>query len=584
MNGRMLSMPARVFGFSHSLRGREGGAAPGIRSAHGSAGNSPQILRIQDAAHPCPSAVPEPLPAVLLPGDWSCQVLIWSLPWRHSRPLDSHPGVLSKSPRTQNLGWGGKMEAVEMLMPCSFDSLCLNSEHPGASKPPLSSSSMTSRILLRQQLMREQMQEQERREQQQKQQAAQFMQQRVPVSQTPAINVSVPTSLPPATQVPMEVLKVQTHLENPTKYHIQQAQRQQPGDHVMPPGTGSSAPNSPMAMLTLNSNCEKEGFYKFEEQSRVESECPALNTHSRASCMQMDDVIDDIISLESSYNEEILGLVDPALQMANTLPVSGNLIDLYGNQSMPPPGLNISNSCPANLPNIKRELTESEARALAKERQKKDNHNLIERRRRFNINDRIKELGTLIPKSNDPDMRWNKGTILKASVDYIRKLQREQQRTKELENRQKKLEHANRHLLLRIQELEMQARAHGLSLVPSTGLCSPDMVNRVIKQEPVLDNCSQDMMPHHTDLSCTTTLDLTDGTITFSDNLGNVTEPAGTYGVPAKMGSKLEDILMDDTLSPVGVTDPLLSSVSPGASKTSSRRSSVSMEDTDHAC
>jgi len=76
---------------------------------------------------------------------------------------------------------------------------------------------------------------------------------------------------------------VQTHLENPTKYHIQQAQRQQvkqylsttlankhanqalslpcpnqPGDHVMPPGTGSSAPNSPMAMLTLNSNCEKE--------------------------------------------------------------------------------------------------------------------------------------------------------------------------------------------------------------------------------------------------------------------------------------------------------------------------------------
>lgn len=48
-------------------------------------------------------------------------------------------------------------------------------------------------------------------------------------------------------------------------------------------------------------------------------------------------------------------------------------------------------------------------------------------------------------------MRWNKGTILKASVDYIRKLQREQLRAKELENRQKKLEHANRHLMLRIQ-------------------------------------------------------------------------------------------------------------------------------------
>ncbi|XP_045664031.1 microphthalmia-associated transcription factor isoform X5 [Ursus americanus] len=509
------------------------------------------------------------------------------------------------------------MEAlrVQMFMPCSFESLYLSSEeHPGASKPPISSSSMTSRILLRQQLMREQMQEQERREQQQKLQAAQFMQQRVPVSQTPAINVSVPTTLPSATQVPMEVLKVQTHLENPTKYHIQQAQRQQvkqylsttlankhanqvlslpcpnqPGDHVMPPVPGSSAPNSPMAMLTLNSNCEKEGFYKFEEQNRAESECPTMNTHSRASCMQMDDVIDDIISLESSYNEEILGLMDPALQMANTLPVSGNLIDLYGNQGLPPPGLTISNSCPANLPNIKRELTacifptESEARALAKERQKKDNHNLIERRRRFNINDRIKELGTLIPKSNDPDMRWNKGTILKASVDYIRKLQREQQRAKELETRQKKLEHANRHLLLRIQELEMQARAHGLSLIPSTGLCSPDLVNRIIKQEPTLENCGQDLLQHHADLPCTTTLDLTDGTITFN-NLGAGTESNQAYSIPTKMGSKLEDILMDDTLSPVGVTDPLLSSVSPGASKTSSRRSSMSMEEAEHAC
>lgn len=50
----------------------------------------------------------------------------------------------------------------------------------------------------------------------------------------------------------------------------------------------------------------------------------------------------------------------------------------------------------------------------------------VERRRRFNINDRIKELGTLLPKTNDPfyevirDVRPNKGTILKSSVDYIK--------------------------------------------------------------------------------------------------------------------------------------------------------------------
>ncbi|XP_058855963.1 microphthalmia-associated transcription factor isoform X17 [Acipenser ruthenus] len=480
------------------------------------------------------------------------------------------------------------MEAlgIQMFRPCSFQSYYLNSsEQPGSSKPPLSSSTMTSRILLRQQLMREQMQEQERREQRQKQQAAQYMQQRTPSSQTAAINVSVPTSLPTATPVPMEVLKVQTHLENPTKYHIQQAQRQQvkqylsttlvnkpsnhplslpctnqPSEHVMHPGPGNSAPNSPMAMLNLN-NCEKEILY-----------------------LQMDDVIDDIIGLESSYNDDILRLMDPGLQMANTLPVSANLLDMYSNQVMPPPGLNISNSCPANLPNIKREFTEAEARALAKERQKKDNHNLIERRRRFNINDRIKELGTLIPKSNDPDMRWNKGTILKASVDYIRKLQREQQRSKELENRQKKLEHANRHLMLRIQELEMQARAHGLSVVASSSLCSSELSPRIIKQESVQGDCNQEVYhQQHPDLSRTTTLDLTDGTITFSDSLGHVNE-SGAYTAATKVGSKLEDMLMDDNLSPVGATDPLLSSVSPGASNNSSRRSSISMEENDRGC
>ncbi|KAG8557113.1 hypothetical protein GDO81_018336 [Engystomops pustulosus] len=443
---------------------------------------------------------------------------------------------------------------VHMYQPCFYGS----AEHPGASKPPLSSSNMTSRILLRQQLMREQMQEQERREQQQKHQAAQFMQQRVAASHTAAINVSVSSSLPSAAQVPMEVLKVQTHLENPTKYHIQQAQKQQvqqylttakhpskalslpcpnqPGDHIMPPG--NSAPNSPMAMLTLTTTCEKE----------------------------MDDVIDDIISLESSYNEEIL-MMDPAMQMANTIrhagsfvphmPVSASLIDIYGNQ-------------------------ESEARALAKERQKKDNHNLIERRRRFNINDRIKELGTLIPKSNDPDMRWNKGTILKASVDYIRKLQREQQRSKELENKQKKLEHANRHLLLRIQELEMQARAHGLSIMPATGLCSSDLVSRVIKQEPMLDSCNQELLQNHHELTGTSTLDLNDGTITFSNNIRNITDSPTAYSMPTKKGSKLEDIFMDDTLSPR--VHETLHSLSPGTSKANSRRSSISMEDNDHHC
>uniref|UniRef100_A0A673YM15 Melanocyte inducing transcription factor a n=1 Tax=Salmo trutta TaxID=8032 RepID=A0A673YM15_SALTR len=374
--------------------------------------------------------------------------------------------------------------------------------------------------------------------------------------------------------------QVQTHLENPTKYHIQQAQRKQvrqylsttlggkpgsqagslqcpsqPPEHGMPPGPGSSAPNSPMALLTLSSNCEKE----------------------------MDDVIDDIISLETSYNEDIFGLMDPGLQVTNTLPVSGNLLDMYGNQGLPPSGLAISNSCPGSLSNIKREFS-AEVRAMAKERQKKDNHNLIERRRRFNINDRIKELGTLIPKSNDPDMRWNKGTILKASVDYIRKLQREQQRAKEVELRQRRLEHANRHLMLRIQELEMQARAHGLAILPSSSLCSSELIARAIKQEPILGDCPSDLYQQPgPDMSPPTTLDLNNGTIHFNDSPVDAGDP-GVYG-SSKASTKLKDILMDNTLSPISSNDPLLSSASPDTSNSSSRRSSSSsMEENDHGC
>lgn len=42
----------------------------------------------------------------------------------------------------------------------------------------------------------------------------------------------------------------------------------------------------------------------------------------------MDDVIDDIISLESSYSDDMLGLMDPGLQMANTVRSSNELIYL----------------------------------------------------------------------------------------------------------------------------------------------------------------------------------------------------------------------------------------------------------------
>lgn len=128
----------------------------------------------------------------------------------------------------------------------------------------------------------------------------------------------------------------------------------------------------------------------------------------------------------------------------------------------------------------------------------------------------------------------------------------------------------------------MQARAHGLAIT-SSALCSAELAARCIKQEPPLDDCHQDLYtlhPHHQHhTACTPeppgTLDLNEGHPDFSE---------GHYSVHAKPRSKLNDILMEDNLSPVRGGDPLLSSVSPDASKDSSRKSSVSMDENEQCC
>ncbi|KAK0141692.1 Transcription factor E3 [Merluccius polli] len=451
---------------------------------------------------------------------------------------------------------------------------------------------MSSRVLLRQQLMREQAQEQERREAQQQASVSQLR----PSDSTPAISVSLPLNAarPAPAQVPVEVLKVQTHLENPTKYHIQQAQRQQVKEYLsttlgntavtlslgvpsvpqsssapeMAP-TAHSAPNSPMALLNLGTNNKEE----------------------------IEDVIDDIISLESSFNDDIMTFIDSGLQLPSTLP--GNLLDVYHSPGMAAPTLTASNSCPADLPNIKREIHDSDVKAIIKERQKKDNHNLIERRRRFNINDRIKELGALIPKSSDPEMRWNKGTILKASVDYIRKLQKEQQRAKEVEMRQKKLEHANHSLLLRIQELEMQARLNG---VPGGLNSDPSLFQQHhhISQNGQHLSSGTGAASTHSLLSMeATTMGQSVPASFLSPPSSESPAPGVTISSSLDLGSlsfaeldeasasalypdvSLNSILMDEgcIMSPERVGDPLFSPLSPGASRSSSRRSSLDMDE-----
>ncbi|XP_018432284.1 PREDICTED: transcription factor EB [Nanorana parkeri] len=431
---------------------------------------------------------------------------------------------------------------------------------------------MASRIGLRMQLMREQAQQDEQRERMHQQHFQHH--QLMPSNASPAI--STPASFQPPPPVPVEVLQVQTHLENPTTYHLQQSRDKKVRDYLSdtygnkfaahlsphrlspkpppaPPSpanrttllsssAGNSAPNSPMARMNLCSNPERE----------------------------MDDVLDSIISLDDMY-----GCTEPALSMPNTLPFSSSHLGLYSDSpriSDTIVGIT-SNSCPADLP-IKRELSDAENRALVRERQKKDTHNMIERRRRFNINDRIKELGTLIPKTNDLETRWNKGTILRASVDYIKHMQKEQHRSRDLEVHSKHLQQANKQLWLRIQELELQAQAHGLSSTSPHGVNHTDAAKH--EPDPMTGVQQQQLgVPQQTTYQ---------HVVDFSAGVGYQNSACADTSFPAISKSELDLMLLEDTMlssDPMMTCDPLMSTLSPGTSKASSRRSSFSIDEVD---
>ena len=53
-------------------------------------------------------------------------------------------------------------------------------------------------------------------------------------------------------------------------------------------------------------------------------------------------------------------------------------------------------------------------------------------------------------------MKQNKGTILKSSVDYIRRLKKDRERLKSAENRSQSLEDVNKKLLLRVQVSQLK--------------------------------------------------------------------------------------------------------------------------------
>uniref|UniRef100_A0A0N5A3W9 BHLH domain-containing protein n=1 Tax=Parastrongyloides trichosuri TaxID=131310 RepID=A0A0N5A3W9_PARTI len=141
---------------------------------------------------------------------------------------------------------------------------------------------------------------------------------------------------------------------------------------------------------------------------------------------------------------------------------------------------------------------------VCRDRRKKDIHNMIERRRRYNINDRIKELGQMLPKSTAEEMKLNKGTILKASCDYIRQLQKEnEQLAKQAQiTNSRTQESVAKQYQERIRELENIIRQNNLSKNPTsdsgTGNGNQMVLGKMIKQEVYDDYKSTNTpSPHH---------------------------------------------------------------------------------------
>lgn len=188
-----------------------------------------------------------------------------------------------------------------------------------------------------------------------------------------------------------------------------------------------------------------------------------------------------------------------------------------------------------------------------RDRRKKDIHNMIERRRRYNINDRIKELGQMLPKGSAEDMKLNKGTILKASCDYIRQLQREREQMSKMNQHSQRVESAAKQYADRIRELEEYMARQGLQAPPTHLPPLPRMPERPIKQE-LDDTASPNQTPCGSLSSSGFMSQISDGTAAMQ--IASPLGAAGRGGVNGAAGSRQMHSGQSDSYFSVGSSSP----------------------------
>ncbi|XP_062573528.1 uncharacterized protein LOC134235414 [Saccostrea cucullata] len=185
-----------------------------------------------------------------------------------------------------------------------------------------------------------------------------------------------------------------------------------------------------------------------------------LSEELRCAISNMED-LDDVenlignmmssVQVDTSYDEDLESVVEQTGSLVNA-----SSTDIHHTSD---PNNEVEN--PAQGNRMFSSIREEEN--WKKERKKKDNHNIIERRRRYNINDRIKELATLLPASIPHDLKQNKGSILKASVEYMKELMKDKHALKKLEENQKAMNLKYQKLLIKIFQLELKLKLYGLS-------------------------------------------------------------------------------------------------------------------------
>jgi len=358
----------------------------------------------------------------------------------------------------------------------SFGELKSNSFVDKTVKTEVKHVSTPLNVNLRMQLQKQQLEDQQKRNS--------FQHQQRSVAQSTAINMPI-TVQALKSDIPANIVQVKTGLANPTKYHLQQSRNHQIHSflsqsvkssnrfpHSMP-SQHHAAGSQQLTESPQYTTLQTRGHGSSSSMPDPTSPLSVLSSsaHSGGSPSE-DDILDNILKLEQvdpATNDQDLNLLID--QLSSTVPHdfdSGSLAE----HSQQLAHKQTSASAPPT----------DDLSAWVKDRVKKDNHNQIERRRRYNINDRIKELGTLLPSTSDPDFRQNKGTILKASVDYIRDLKQDQVRLRSMEDKMKEQERHNRMIMLRLQQCEMMLKSTGL--VSNDTSLMPNSTPSTVKLEP----------------------------------------------------------------------------------------------------